>query len=542
MGPVKGDTIYDVERIKLLNLILSKVKNIESSIQTQIEEAINNVVAGAPEALDTLKEIADKLSDNDDVVTQILNAINDRLKIEDYVEPVQSDWNENDDTKLSFIKNKPNVEDLLSYGIEWDITDTNPVVNRIGNLTLHRTLPIQSAFRGCVCKGAEIQYYLNPTDWSKKEDGTDSNLDGTDGTVRIHTPKFYGRSFINGNKRQVRISTVKIDNSWIEIPELVIDAYRCTLDRRDNNNIKTASVKNTSKEFRGGNNNSAYDVYLDTDAARTQLGKAVTNISRVSMRNYANNDDSELLCYEFYKWIFYWCPIIEYANFNSQAAVNNNLDANGFAQGGLGNGISEWNSTQWDKYNNRCPITPNGYSDILGNFSGEINLVIPAFDYDNNGTIVNVPEKIYKVNRYRGFENPFGDIWTNLEGIIIDANSSNRNNLDYVYTTKDKSKFGESINDDFKLIGFKIHSDGYVKEFDLRETAEIIASSIGGSATRGKCDHNYCGNQNSTLRSCFVGGDARLGADAGLGCLYSTVGLSNSDVNFGFRTCSRIEN
>ena len=332
MEPIRGDTIYEVERIKLLNKLIAKIKEIEGSIPIQIQQAVDDLVNGAPAALDTLREIVDNFvqSDWNQSDSSKLDFIKNKPNIPNA--QIQSDWEQEDNTKSDFIKNKPDIDekikdklyelvpnvmgiDAYSYGIEWDITNTNPVVKRVGNMLMHQNLPIQSAFRGCICIGNQIQYYLDPSDWSKKEDGTPSNLDGTDGTVRIHTPKFYGRSFVNGNKRQVRISEIKIDDSWIEIPELVIDAYKCTLDRRDNNNIKTASVKNTNIEFRGGNNNSAYDVYLATDPARTQLGKPVTNISRATMRNYANNDNSEILCYEFYKWIFYWCPIIEYANF-----------------------------------------------------------------------------------------------------------------------------------------------------------------------------------------------------------------------------------
>jgi hypothetical protein len=60
------------------------------------------------------------------------------------------------------------------------------------------------------------------------------------------------------------------------------------------------------------------------------LCKPRTNISRAVMRTYAKNADSELLCYEFYKWIFYWCYTIEYANLNSQADFNAELTSDGY--------------------------------------------------------------------------------------------------------------------------------------------------------------------------------------------------------------------
>ena len=275
--------------------------------------------------------------------------------------------------------------DLYSYGVEWDVTVASPELTRIGNPLLHKSLPIQSAYRGCVANNDVVNYYLFPDDWSYKEDGeTPSVLDGTDGTVRVNTPKFYGKSGSNGNKRWVRTSTVKIDDSWVEIPELLIDAYRSTVDTTVSATPKAVSVVNTTTAFRGGGNRANYDGYLTTeletkDIFRSDLGKPRTNISRATMRTYATNAGSELLCYEYYKWIFYWNYVIEYANFNSQAAYNAELTADGYHQGGLGPGVTDWGSTatSWSGYNATYPLTPCGYCNEFGNFTGVKDLVIP---------------------------------------------------------------------------------------------------------------------------------------------------------------------
>lgn len=428
------------------------------------------------------------------------------------------------------------LEDIYSYGVEWDSTVADPTLTRIGNPLLHKSLPVQSQYKGCVANGAKVNYYLDPNDWSKKADGTPSVLDGTDGTVRVHIPKFYGKSGVEGNKRWVRISTVKCDDTWVEIPEMLLDAYRSTVNQTGN---KAVSVVNTTAQFRGGGNRTANDTYLDTDAFRSDLGKPRTNISRANMRTYAANAGSEMLCYEYYKWIFYWAWVIEYATFNSQATYNAELTADGYHQGGLGPGITDWNNNAngWSGYNGTYPITPCGYCNDIGNFTGIKELVIPETVVDESTT---VPTKTFKVPRWRGFDNPFGDIWTNLDGIILERTAANQPSS--VYTTSNPSAFGDDNTAKGKMTvaGKEIASDGYTKDFDLGSKGEIIPSVVGGSATTYMCDYHWCNAASTSLRTLLVGGGADVGGGAGLGCFYSDSGVGGVGSTVGFRTLNRI--
>ena len=415
------------------------------------------------------------------------------------------------------------LEDIYSYGVEWDSTVADPTLTRIGNPLLHKSLPVQSQYKGCVANGAKVNYYLDPNDWSKKADGTPSVLDGTDGTVRVHIPKFYGKSGVEGNKRWVRISTVKCDDTWVEIPEMLLDAYRSTVNQTGN---KAVSVVNTTAQFRGGGNRTANDTYLDTDAFRSDLGKPRTNISRANMRTYAANAGSEMLCYEYYKWIFYWAWVIEYATFNSQATYNAELTADGYHQGGLGPGITDWNNNAngWSGYNGTYPITPCGYCNDIGNFTGIKELVIPETVVDESTT---VPTKTFKVPRWRGFDNPFGDIWTNLDGIILERTAANQPSS--VYTTSNPSAFGDDNTAKGKMTvaGKEIASDGYTKDFDLGSKGEIIPSVVGGSATTYMCDYHWCNAASTSLRTLLVGGRADNGGYAGLGGFGSLLGVGH---------------
>lgn len=412
------------------------------------------------------------------------------------------------------------LEDILSYGVEWTKNATSPILTRIGNLSLHKSLPIQSQYKGCVVDVATktVKYWLDPEDWSKKADGTAAVLDGTDGQVMVHTPKFYGKSGEKDGKYWVRISTQNVDGTWTEIPEMFIAAYRGTVN---NTNNKAASVVNTDAAYRGGNNRSAYDEYLDTDPCKSDLGKPRTNASRATFRTWARNLGAELLSYEQYKWAFYWAYVIEYANFNSQAAYNANLDAEGMHQGGLGDGVTTWDGTSWNNYNGYYPLTPCGYANDLGNGTGVKAMTA--------GT------KSFNVPRWRGFDNPFGDIWTNLDGIIIQGDAEG--NPKSVYTTTDPTAYGDDAAAQAKMtvVGHEIHQDGYTKEFDLGENAEIIPAVMGGDVTVGKCDYHWTGAKDTSLRTLLVGGSTYYGGMAGLGCFNSLRSVGVAYANFGFR-------
>ena len=555
----------------------------------------------------------------------------------------------------------PNINDV-AYGVEWDITVADPHITRMGNLSYHASLPIQSKYRGCVCQGNQIMYYLDPTDWSKKENGEPSILDGTDGVVRVHTPKFYGKSWEEGNIRRVMITETKLDDTWIEIPEMLVDAYRCTVINSavDSGYLSTlpvnsaVSVVNTTTKLRGSTNTSSRDTYLSTDTFRTDLGKPRTNLSRSIMRTYARNAGSELMCYEYYKWIFYWAYIIEYANFHSQDTYNSELTSEGYHQGGLGKGIS--NMGNWGEYNSTTPLTPCGYGNDIGNFTGVKDLIIPEFiytvtaiwfnswtanstictstnstnnsklitsikgidnyafyhnpnsiwgtttykitgltdgqkvifkekqtgtDYNSATTILEIDQDgeyqvnwadynvngqkyvgfsqvqdtcnitIYNTNRnthditraqqtlsmprWRGFDNPFGDIWTNLEGIVVKRDAANQPSN--VYTTTNPENFDDKI-DNKTITGVEVAKDGYIKTFDLNGTAEIIPSDCtGASETTYKCDYHWCNTGFTDYRTVWVGGRADHGGGlCGLGFFGSAASVGYSFSTVGFRS------
>ena len=412
-------------------------------------------------------------------------------------------------------------EDLLSYGISFDSTIADPQCTRIGNPLLHKSLPIQSQYRGCVVKDGVLQYYLDPNDWSKKAvagvnagsgvnvDNLQENsvLDGTDGEVCVETPKFYLKCTTVGNITTIRESLQQIDADYKEIPSMFVDAYRGTV-----NNFKLRSVVNTSAEFRGGTNNANYDSYLESDPFKCLLGKPRTNTTRADFRTYARNIGKELLSYDQYKAIFYWNYIIEYANFNSQADYNANLTSDGYHQGGLGAGLTTWDWNSWGTYNGNNPITPCGYGNDIGNFTGI--------------KTITVGDKSFQMPRWRGFDNPFGDIWTNIDGCVL--------KIPNMYIILNKEDYTDSL-DNIKYsrrYSTLPTTNGSIKSLQLGEYADMVPKTVGGSATTYMCDYYQ---QNSNLNTLLVGGGVSDGSNAGLASFYSSNSVSYAGAYVGAR-------
>lgn len=384
-------------------------------------------------------------------------------------------------------------------------------------------------------------------------------LNGYDGEVMVEVPEFWIKSWISGTYREVRVAPQKVDDTWEYQPRCLVGAYKDTLISTSPDadvwgylntlSLNSAvSICNRSTFCRGGGNRSAYDTYFSSEPFRSDLQKPRTNISRANMRNYMRLSGKEILNYLQYKRIIYWLYVIEYANFNSQATFNANLTSEGYRQGGLGEGPT--NMLRWDVYNVNYPVSQIGYTNTItsgtdgvgGNGTGKRarTLNIPNSSTDATTTTLS-----YSNIRWHGIENPFGDIWTNLDGVIIKSYSTTIDGVHYgqVYATDNPSYYSDSDTSHMKIVGYEYneHTGDYIKEYDLGTTAEIIPSVVGGSSVTYKCDTHYCSvkSQSSTL---LIGGCAAHSSHAGLAYFYSSAAVSYSGGNFGFRSIYVINN
>lgn len=417
-------------------------------------------------------------------------------------------------------------EDQLSYGIEYDTTVSSPQCTRIGNFNYHRSLPIHSKMKGCLLSDdGTVQKYLDPSTW------VNETRDGSQGQVMVEIPSYYRKFETEGTKRRVRISELPLPG-YHQVPKMYVSAYEATVQRTGN---KLSSVVNNSVDFRGGNNNAAWD-----GTYRSLLGLPATQISRTNFRNYARNrkaGSTEWNCmtYDAQKAL-YWLYVVEYATLNTQAPFNAELTAEGYRQGGLGAGVTDLNSSKWNAFNGYYPFIPCGFTDSLGNGTGVVPFTMPdEYDPDAQSPVTtNVP-------RYRGVENPFGHIWQWTDGINVRISPTVENGgdgLSKVFVCSNPALFKDNGYDGYSHVGNEARNEGYVKEIIGGEYGEIMPAVVGGGSTTYFCDYHYTNIPTAeTLRGVLFGGNAYSGAYAGFASATSYYAPSIAGASFGSRLC-----
>ena len=411
----------------------------------------------------------------------------------------------------------PDLEERYAYGVEWDTASSSPDGVRVGNMQLHRELPVQSKMRRCLLDrdGGVKEYLDNELSWGG------SYLDYA---VMTEIPEHWYKLYFNGTKFRMMLSEIPLPG-YKHVDKFYISTYEARMYRTDNLLCSAAGASKlsdpNSTNFRGGDNTAEWD-----DTYRSLLGLPVTSLTRDQFRQAARKRGSgwEMYTYGAHKTLF-WLFAVEYATLNSQKPFNAQKDANGFAQGGLGPGPTQM--TDWTNFNNANPLIPCGYTNEFGNGSGEKAYVVKNASGGTHATLM--------VNRYRGIENPFGHIWKYTDGANIQVTTGD-NGLSILWTTADPSNFSDSSYVGYDKKGNICRVNGYAKNTLLGEDGDIIATEIGGSSSTYWCDYYYTNTSTNSLRLVAVGGGSD-GADAGFIRVNTSETPSGAYKHFGSRLC-----
>lgn len=387
----------------------------------------------------------------------------------------------------------PDLEERYAYGVEWDTASSSPDGVRVGNIQLHRELPIQSKMRMC-----EVDRLGAVT--AASVSGMVQRLDGS---IMTEIPEHWYKLYTNGTKFRMMLSEIPLPG-YNHIDKFYISTYEACISRSEgklwSENLYAYSDGNSSlNNLRGGDNTSDWD-----GTYRSLLKRPVTNLTRDQFRQAARKRGSgwEMYTYGAHKTLF-WLFAVEYATLNSQKPFNAQKDANGFSQGGLGLGPTQM--TDWTNFNNTNPLIPCGYTNEFGNRSGEKAYVVKNASGGTHATLM--------ANRYRGIENPFGHIWKYTDGANIQVTTGD-SGLSILWTTDDPSNFSDTSYTGYDKKGNICRTNGYAKKMLLGEDGDIVATEIGGSSSTYWCDYYNTYTQVSKLQVLLIGGrmDGNLGA------------------------------
>ena len=409
-----------------------------------------------------------------------------------------------------YVTDKIAMGDLVDwYGVSWSEDSSDPTCTRIGNMALHRSLPIQNAMKG---------YFIDQAI-------TDS------GQVIIPFRENWNILQYSANTNsQISFSDSWRGNTMVKIPEFwYIDDYDGVTKTH---NLKISQTAKAGwchhKEAYVG----AYEGYSDGTHYRSQKGKIPTvSVSRTTLRPLARANGYE----NEYKWNIYTYEehraichlfLVEYATRNSQAPVNTELTTDGFKQGGLGSGCTTGSVT----INGQTTYSfiPTGTTDSLGNGSGQVAYTVTQTDADGN----EISTVTRYANRYRGIENPFGHIWKHVDDIVNVYNAETTYKT--VYKCNKPEHFATNKNAKYKpLCSFPGGSkmQGWSKEIKATINCDFFKYSVGGSESTYWCDYNY-DNDDTSEHCLLIGSNSVNGGAAGLFRfdLDSGVGVSSGDV------------
>lgn len=408
----------------------------------------------------------------------------------------------------------PDIEERYAYGVEWDMASSNRDGKRVGNMQLHRELPVQSGMIRSIIdnNGGVIKYIY---------DSNESQSSVLNESIMTEIPQHWYKLYTMGTKFRMMLSAIPLPG-YKEVPKFYIGTYEAMIERITSTLGSARLVANTNVNFRGGDNTAEWD-----GTYRSLLGCPVTNLTRDQFRQAARKRGSgwEMYTYNAHKTLF-WLFAVEYATLDSQKPFNAQKDANGFAQGGLGPGPTQM--TDWTNFNNANPLIPCGYTNEFGNGSGEKAYVVKNASGGTHATLM--------ANRYRGIENPFGHIWKYTDGANIQVTTGD-SGLSILWTTDDPSNFSDTSYTGYNKKGNICRTNGYAKKMLLGEDGDIVATEIGGSSSTYWCDYYYTYTSANRMQVVLVGGRAVSGSYAGLANVSADNAPSVAGRDIGSRLC-----
>lgn len=449
----------------------------------------------------------------------------------------------------------------LWYGIRINLKNgghnvADGKLERVGNLDLHRSLPIQKRIRRYMANAdGSVNYWLGANDSTLKEGGGAARLNALDGNVLLYKPDYYRRFEFDGEYLLVAISEVALPG-FTHMKEKSRSPWLATFDRttnkpvsgcflqwnadgtlkRDTNGVLV--VTDNAANFRGGTNNASWD-----GTYRSLLGFPATSNNKNTIRTRCRSLGD---MWHFGGWRFedemYWLAAIELGELNLDMPYNPEKTADGFAQGGLGIN-SAVNGTEWSNYNGYNPLYPCGVTAKLGNNTGVVEYTIKNW---KDGT-----DKVMKVCSYRGWEQPKQFLWVHNDDVIIHYTKPSEGGEAKIYLCSDPAKFvtpadkATTVPDGYVELGLLPSSSGYIFAVGVANGYTFPSSVTGGASNKSIGDYFWRAevtddNGGEGWYQLLSAADAADAGSSGVRCANALNRGADTDAYFGFPLCLEI--
>lgn len=413
------------------------------------------------------------------------------------------------------------------FGCRWPKGNSNTEGTPVGNL--FRLKYMQDIFKigGYMVKNDHSRRKLHKTDHRIYENGEAVDFTGADG----HYQWGWGVGLYYAAWEDEDYEYEAFDDRPIPgVPcvYIPVGSRSCAgfaqLDRT--NNILCSYINKTA-QFRGGNNSNWDETY------RSLLGKPATNIGMPTFATYARaNGNMWFTSERVMLFITGALARVFFHNRNIQAAYNPLLTADGLHQGGLGQGESFSDGSQWNANNSYNPFIDLDCGIERGDFTGLLSTTIKDAE-DNDINITGIP-------CFMGLKNFYKYLWTMTEDEIL-INQADKSQALYVEEMIDGSAFDISGAGTHLLVGkTPIPASAgwsYIKKISMEYLTGMPVES-GGTASTFYADGYYNPKgEAGTVRGCTRLGRARSGGNAGSCFLGGSYAPSGASAGWGAVLC-----
>ena len=359
---------------------------------------------------------------------------------------------------------------------------------------------IYDKLRRCILSDSGVvQYYLHPTDSTKKADGTPAIITGGDGQVMVEIPKFYSKRVVDGTYTTWKLSHLPIDGyaihpafikDGVEVNNRYIGAYdACVYDTSAGAYVDGLNLDNADSLY----------VYADDKLSSVSGKYPVVGITRAQARQLASNRGSGWRQFDFAL-----LSAIQMLYIVEQQSL--------FSQNKTGDGNTNGSYLTSSSNQTDSPHTIAGASNALGNGSTD----------NVTGAGVSAKPGVSFMS-YRGIENLYGNAWSWIDGININIGTAGT-----VYVSNNAANFADDTSTNYSLLTSSFPTTtGYPSNFLALDYYFLPSNSSGGSTTTYLTDYGY--RSASLNRVLVAGGRASNAGNAGVVYLDSSSGSANRD-------------